>query len=55
MEWALEGALACVNSQVVVEIMELPEVHLAVLEVALQNRPVPVSLWIPVFENSKVA
>ena len=51
LEWPLTG----VDSEVVVEVVELPEVHLAVVEVALEDGAVPVGPRITVFEDPEVA
>jgi hypothetical protein len=51
LEWPLTG----VDSEVVVEVVELPEVHLAVIEVALEDGAVPVGPRISVLEDPEVA
>lgn len=51
---ALEGPLARVDAQVVVEVVELAEVLLAVLEVALENFEVSLCRWVLVAVHSEV-
>ena len=51
---ALKGSFSCVNSEVVEEVMPLPEKHVTPLVVAFQNFDVPLGAWVFVFEDSEL-
>ena len=50
LEWALKGTLICVHPNVIVEIVALPEGHVATGEVALDDLKVAHGNWVLVLE-----